>query len=144
MLVAIATFGAEVSPRFCFARHVLVADLDAAGDEGTLVPLGPPGYPARLRLLADRGVGLLICGGFQRSFLPVAEGVGIQVVWGIAGPVAAALAGARAGRLPPPGAGRRCRCRRTGCPRFPCRPPGGQTSKEEATHVRKQNRCRGL
>lgn len=144
MLVAIATFGAEVSPRFCFAREVLVADLDADGDGGAPVPLGPPGYPGRLRILADRGVGLLICGGFQRSFLPVAEGAGIHVVWGIAGPVAAALADARAGRLAPPVTGGGCRCRRPTCPRFPRRHSGGETSKEETTHVRKQDRRRGL
>lgn len=145
MHVAIATFGTEVSPRFCFAREVLVVDLDEDGDEGTPVPLGPPGYPDRLRILQDRDVGLLICGGFQRAFLPVAERAGIHVIWGVAGPVAAALAKARAGHLASPRTHRGCWCRRFGCPRIePQRHSGGPTSKKETAHVRKEDRRRGL
>jgi predicted Fe-Mo cluster-binding NifX family protein len=86
--VAIPTFGSEVSPRFCFAAEVVVVEVAGAREvaRATLV-LGDTGYPDRLRLLASRGVTLLVCGGFDRAFLGEAERAAIHVIWGVTGPV---------------------------------------------------------
>lgn len=142
MRVAIATFGAEVSPRVCFAREFLLVDLDVEADPGTRLSLGDTGYPDRLRLLERMGVGLLVCGGFPRAQLPAAERAGLRVVCGVDGPVRAALEAVRAGRWTVPS--RRGGCRGAGaggvCRRLQTRHRGGVTSKEETTHVRKANR----
>jgi len=42
-------------------------------------------WSKRLKLLAAAGVKVLLCSGFNRSFLPVAEGLGIRVVTGLTG-----------------------------------------------------------
>jgi hypothetical protein len=91
--IAIALFGDEVSPRFCFAEHVLVVCL-ANGREvrRQVLSLGEPWLPGRLAQLAAMGVRTLLCGAFNRAFRPNAERLGIRVITGISGKAEDALA----------------------------------------------------
>ena len=100
MRVAIATFGDEVSPRFCFARAVIVVDIEdgRATARGT-VDLTASDYPNRLRVLEERGVSLLVCGGFDLAHLPRAEHQGLHVACGIGGTIDDTVARLCAGRL---------------------------------------------
>ena len=112
MVVAIPTFGSEVSPRFCFGGEgvVVVVGGGRAASRATLV-LGDSGYPHRLRLLAGRGVTLLVCGGFSRAFLGEAERAAIHVIWGVTGPVEDAVRAVLAGALGRTGHHPNCWCR---------------------------------
>jgi predicted Fe-Mo cluster-binding NifX family protein len=102
MRVAIATFGSEVSPRFCGARRVLVAEVDGGRvTNRAAVSLDDYGLTARIRLLGSLGVRLLVCGAFDRAFLAEAERAGLHVVARIDGSVEAALGAVAAGRLGP-------------------------------------------
>jgi hypothetical protein len=90
--IAIALFGDEVSPRFCFAAAVLVVNL-VKGREvwRQVLPLGAPWLPRRMAQLASLGVKTLLCGAFNRAYLPTAERLGIRVFTGIAGDAETAL-----------------------------------------------------
>jgi len=84
--LAIPLFGDVVAPRFGFADEVLVADVeDGAVVSTQRLVMDGAAWPERLGRLADSGVRLLLCGGFNRRFWPVADSYGIQVVWGLAG-----------------------------------------------------------
>jgi predicted Fe-Mo cluster-binding NifX family protein len=102
MRIAIPLFGDQVAPRFCAADEVLLVDVDG-GEETTrrTLDLGGRSLARRLDLLHELGVQQLLCGGFNRSFLPQAERLAIQVFWGLCGPVDAVLAASVAGELPP-------------------------------------------
>ncbi len=115
MRVAVPTFATEVSPRFCFAREVLIVDLDGGtpGARTTLV-LGETCNPDRLRALGERGVTLLACGGFNREFLAEAQAAGVHVVWGLTGSVDCVLELAAGGELATAEAHRECWCRGEG------------------------------
>lgn len=84
--VAIPLFGQEVAPRFCFAPEVLIIGFEA-GEEVSRerVSMVELPWPERMRILARRGVGVLLCGGFNRHLLPTARGLGIRVIWGLRG-----------------------------------------------------------
>jgi len=99
--LGIALFGDEVSPRFCFAENILVVCL-AQGREvkRQVVSLGEPWLPSRIAQLVAMDVRLLLCGAFNRAFLPNAERLGIQVVTGISGKAEDALASYLAGASP--------------------------------------------
>jgi predicted Fe-Mo cluster-binding NifX family protein len=84
--IAIALFGDEVSPRFCFAEAVVVVDIAEGRTVGRqVVSLGEPWLARRLSQLASLGVHTLVCGAFNRAYLPAAERLGIQVITGVAG-----------------------------------------------------------
>jgi predicted Fe-Mo cluster-binding NifX family protein len=84
--IAIALFGNEVSPRFCFAEAVMVADVaDGRTVSRQVVSLGEPWLARRIAQLGALGVQTLICGAFNRAYLPAAERLGIQVITGVAG-----------------------------------------------------------
>ena len=114
MRVAIPTFGDEVSPRFCFARDVLLVDIQNGREtQRTHLTLDDGSYPDRLRVLESRGVSLLVCGGFDRTFLPEAERAGVHIVWGVCGTIDLVLAQMIAAK--PPFNGKRnpnCWCHR--------------------------------
>ena len=111
MRVAIPIFGDEISPRFCFAEHVLLLDLEGRHEVARQVlPLGQSCNPDRLRLLQSRGVTLLVCGGFDRNFLPTAYSLGIHVVWGVTGALEDAVRDVVTGKLTRPDAHRNCWC----------------------------------
>jgi predicted Fe-Mo cluster-binding NifX family protein len=90
--IAIALFGQEVSPRFCFAPEALIVDVLAGREQQRFVAsLGEPWLPRRISQLAAMGVQTLLCGAFNRAYLPTAEGLGIRVVTGVSGDAQAAL-----------------------------------------------------
>jgi hypothetical protein len=83
---AIALFGEEVSPRFCYAESALVVSF-VNGREAwrRVIFLGDPWIPRRLSQLAAIGVRTILCGAFNRAYLPAAEGLGMRVVTGVSG-----------------------------------------------------------
>jgi len=114
MRVAIPTFGVEVSPRFCCAREALIVEVVGGRETArATVALGETCNPDRLHLLQGRGVSLLVCGGFNRRFLPEAEHAGIHVIWGVMGPVEEAVLELTAGHFTPPHRNPGCWCRDT-------------------------------
>ena len=90
--IAIALFGDEVSPRFCFAEAVVVLEL-VRGQvvRRQVVSLGEPWLSRRISQLASLGVRALLCGAFNRAYLPAAERQGIRVITGISGNAEKAL-----------------------------------------------------
>jgi hypothetical protein len=48
--------------------------------------LGRRDIPARLGFLSELAVDVLACGGFNRRYLPLADRLGILVIWGLDGP----------------------------------------------------------
>jgi len=111
MRVAIPIFGEEISPRFCFAEDVLLLDVEDRREVSRKVlRLGQICNPDRLRLLEARGVGVLVCGGFDRDFLPTAHDLGVHVVWGVTGTVETAVRDVVSGKLTSPSAHRNCWC----------------------------------
>lgn len=96
--VAIALFGDEVSPRFCFAEKVLVVSFEDGQETWrNVVSLGEPWLPVRMSQLSAMGVSTLLCGAFNRAYLPNAERLGIRVVTGISGNADAAVTKFRRG-----------------------------------------------
>jgi predicted Fe-Mo cluster-binding NifX family protein len=112
--IAIALFGDEVSPRFCFADRILVVNL-ARGQEvwRHVVSLGEPWLPQRMSQLAALGVRTLLCGAFNRAYLPAAERLGVQVVTGIRGNAEDALTLFKKGATQSPRPRRRRPCCRS-------------------------------
>jgi predicted Fe-Mo cluster-binding NifX family protein len=101
--VAIPLFGSEVAPRFCFARRMLLVELaDGAVASRQEHDVANCGWQARLRLLSTERVSLLLCGGFNRRYLSLAEALGIFVSWGHVGPVEPLLEQLCRGTLPQP------------------------------------------
>jgi len=104
--VAIPLFDGEVAPRFCFARWIMLAELmDREVHHRELLDVGECGGRQRLLKLAQRSVTLLVCSGFNRRFLRLAEGLGIFVSWGHVGPVEPLIELLCAGALPGPTVG---------------------------------------
>lgn len=121
-MLAVPLHGDDVAPRFCSAERFLIAELDR-GHLQRLRQLTLPeeAWSRRLERLSTSGVKTLLCGGFNRDFLPLAEDLGIRVVSGLAGEARQLIDAflrheieryrfvpCRRGR----GGGRRARCRR--------------------------------
>lgn len=97
--IAIALFGDEVSPRFCFAEKALVISYVRGREVWRhVVSLGEPWLPCRISQLAAMGVRTLLCGAFNRAYLPSAEHLGIHVVTGLSGNAEDAVVRFRRGR----------------------------------------------
>lgn len=99
MRLAIPLCGDDVAPRFCSAAHVLIVDVaDGREVRRERVALPAGAIPERLLALRALGVTDLLCGGFNRTFRPLAEGLGMRLSWRLLGPadavVDALLAGA--------------------------------------------------
>jgi hypothetical protein len=131
-LVAIPLYGGEIAPRFCFARRMLLANImdDAVADRRH-VDVSDSSWRARLALLNNERVSLLLCGGFNRRYLTLAEGFGIFVSWGHAGPVEPLLTQLCAGTLPRP---------TVGCARTPGRGRGRSQGQGQGRGRRRGNR----
>jgi predicted Fe-Mo cluster-binding NifX family protein len=91
--IAIPVFGEEIAPRFCFAANLMFVDVE----EGAVVrrerlDVRDLGWGERLELIAARGAKILVCGGFNRRYLPLATALGISVRWGHCGVVEAVIA----------------------------------------------------
>ena len=100
MRVAVPIFGEDVSPRFGYSRQLLLAEVDERGvrTEGTQdLSAYPPWQWAEL--FASQGVAKVICGGMHPRFREELERRGIQVIWGVIGPVADALVAFQRGEL---------------------------------------------
>lgn len=111
MRAAIATFGSEVSPRFCCAREVLIVDVEDGRETArSTLTMGEACNPERLRLLGSRGVQVLLCGGFNRQFLAEAERGGVHVFWDVEGPVEDAVREVVRGRYAAPNRNPGCWC----------------------------------
>jgi hypothetical protein len=110
--VGIPLFGTEVSPRFCFADTILVVEVDRGREARRFITsLGDPWLPKRVADLATLGVRVLLCGAFNRAYLPTAGRLGIQVITGVSGEAENALSAFLGGQLIP-GASKMRRCRR--------------------------------
>ena len=86
MRLAIPLYESRVAPRFCFAPTawlVEVMDGEIATEES--LALGKHDFKQRLERLAARGIDTILCGGFNREFIPYATQLGIRVVWGLYG-----------------------------------------------------------
>lgn len=85
-MLAVPLHGDDVAPRFCSADRFLIAEL-YRGQILRVRQLTPPeeAWSQRLERLSATGVKVLLCGGFNRGFLPLAEGLGIRVISGLAG-----------------------------------------------------------
>ena len=85
-MLAVPLHGDDVAPRFCSADQFLIAEPD--GDRAQHVrrlTISEVTWSQCLERLSAAGVRVLLCGGFNRSFLPLAEGLGIRVISGLAG-----------------------------------------------------------
>lgn len=86
--LALALFGAELSPRFCFARVAAIVEWDGVfAHHLEQVQLGRSPYPARLEILAEHSVTWLLCGSFPRERLGDAARCAISVRCGVSGGV---------------------------------------------------------
>ena len=85
-MLAVPLHGDDVAPRFCSADQFVIAELDG-GRARRVRRLTIPDvtWSQCLERLSAAGVSVLLCGGFNRSFLPLAEGLGIRVISGLAG-----------------------------------------------------------
>jgi predicted Fe-Mo cluster-binding NifX family protein len=88
MRVAIPMFGEDISPRFCFAREMVVIERQGSDEVSReRVMLGDVSWPGRFSVLTEHRVDVLLCGGFPRDFLPLAAAAGVRVIVGLAGTV---------------------------------------------------------
>ena len=84
--LALPLFNDDLAPRFCYAHHMLLVEVEQGVVTSTRsIPMGPNSGSERLGYLSTIGVSELLCGGFNREFLPRAIAVGIRVQWGLAG-----------------------------------------------------------
>jgi len=85
-MLAVPLHGDDVAPRFCSAEQFAIAKLDAGRAHRICrLTIRDEAWPKRLEHLAVAGVSVLLCGGFNGSFLPHAEALGIRVISGFAG-----------------------------------------------------------
>lgn len=92
MRIAVALFGLEVSPRWCVAREALLVTVrDGVSSGREVLALGDCSNAVRLGRLHARAVNVLVCGGFDRRFMPLARRLGIRVVCGVSGSAEEAL-----------------------------------------------------
>ena len=85
-MLAVPLHGDDVAPRFCSADRFLIVEVD--GDQARSVrrlTISQLTWSQCLERLSAAGVRVLLCGGFNRSFMPLAEGLGIRVISGLAG-----------------------------------------------------------
>ena len=86
MRVAVPLFGQDVAPRFGFANTFLVAEIEDSRVLGTkLVSIETGSWANRLSNLESLGIKVLLCGGFNRAFTPLAEDLGIDIHAGLTG-----------------------------------------------------------
>ncbi len=86
MLVAVPLFEYDVAPRFGFADTFLIAEIaekQVVREDQVVTVTG--GWANRLGKLRDLDVKVLLCGGFNRAFVPLAENLGITVLAGLTG-----------------------------------------------------------
>ena len=93
MKVAVPLFGSVVAPRFGFADEFLVAEvIDREVSRTERISIAALEWHGRLAELQGHGITVLLCGGFNRRFDPLAESMGIEVIAGLSGDADAAVA----------------------------------------------------
>ena len=87
MRVAVPLYDSCVAPRFGFARAFMIAKIEKNQVEQltTITIAEDAGWHERLAQLSELGVVVLLCGGFNRHFRPLAGSLGIDVVFGLVG-----------------------------------------------------------
>jgi len=87
MKIAIPLFGRNVAPRFGVADQFLIVIVKEGKIEQSkkMYVADDVCLIDRLSELEHRGVGVILCGGFNRKFEPLAETFGIQVIAGLVG-----------------------------------------------------------
>jgi len=86
MRVAVPLLGEDVAPRFGFADNFLTAEIE--GDQIVAykhITTRTKGWVKRLEELRQIDVEVLLCGGFNRLFIPLARSLGMEVVAGLYG-----------------------------------------------------------
>jgi predicted Fe-Mo cluster-binding NifX family protein len=84
--VALPTWDGRVSPVFDVARHLLVVDLDGARELGRRFrPLPASEPPARVQVLLDLEVDVLVCGAISRGIEDALTAAGVKVMSGVRG-----------------------------------------------------------
>ena len=100
MKVAVPLFNDEVSPRFGCSTHVLVATVDQESvrveQTHDLSGRPPCEWPGFLESLEIRKI---VCGGIHERFQTQLRERGIEVIWGVIGSAAEALAALQNGSL---------------------------------------------
>ena len=85
-MLALPLQGDDVAPRFCSADQFAIAKLEGGRAHRICrLTIRDEAWSRRLDRLSAAGVNVLLCGGFNRSFLPHAETLGIRVISGLAG-----------------------------------------------------------
>ena len=85
-MLGVPLHGDDVAPRFCSADEFMIAELDRGEVRRVrLLTIPEVTWSQRLERLSAAGVSVLLCGGFNRSFRPLAEDLGIRVISGLAG-----------------------------------------------------------
>ena len=98
--IAICAFEGRISPRFDMTREVLILDKrgpEKERGEKMRLPLILP--EARPRILARKGVQLVIVGGIQERFQQMFQRHNIEVIWGVMGEIEDVIQAYRQGVL---------------------------------------------
>ena len=83
MRIAVPLFGKDIAPRYVYADLFLIAHIeDGQIQKAYTVRLDFLGWPSRLNQLKNLGVDTILCGGFNRWFVPLAEELGLNVIAG--------------------------------------------------------------
>ena len=70
-MLAVPLHGDDVAPRFCSADEFMIAELDGGRVHRICrLTIRDEAWSRRLERLSAAGVKVLLCGGFNRSFLP--------------------------------------------------------------------------
>jgi len=100
MRVALPLFGEDISPRFCFAREMIVIERHGQQEVSRRrVQLNDASWPERFSVLEEHRIDVLLCGGFPRRYLPYASRAGVRVIVGLAGRVEQVAEAFFAGRI---------------------------------------------
>ena len=84
--IAVPLLGRDVAPRFGYADKFLLAEiLDGKISRMDLESIAVPGFANRLGKLQDLDVEVVVCCGFDRAFIPLAEALGIRIIFGVVG-----------------------------------------------------------
>jgi predicted Fe-Mo cluster-binding NifX family protein len=98
-VVALPIYRRRIAPAFDFTRKVLIVDLRTEWVHGTGVSLQGLTPNERVETLSRAGVTTLICGGISDGVHDMLKNRGMEVIWGIAGPVNEVLQAYRSGHL---------------------------------------------
>lgn len=102
MRIAAPVFGSRIAPNFTHCSQLVVGSLQ----QGAIVELRNLdvqgiGDEPRIRLLRDRGVGVLVCGGIEHDLLTELRCLGIDVIDNVAGELEEVLTRLAQGSLRP-------------------------------------------